>query len=43
MQAILRGLAAGIPAADMMVAQDDVQAAFEAWRRSSPRGVVTVE
>ena len=43
MQAILRGLAAGIPAADMMVAQDDVQAAFEAWRSKRTRGVVTVE
>ena len=43
MQAILRGLAAGIPAADMMVAQDDLQAAFEAWRSKRTRGVVTVE
>ena len=42
-QAILRGLAAGIPAADMMVAQDDLQAAFEAWRSKRTRGVVTVE
>ena len=31
-QAILRGIASGTPAADMRITQDDLQAAFEAWR-----------